>query len=343
MKVAIYNPYLDTLGGGERYTMAFATSLKEAGYSVDVQWADSGISTKLEERFGINLQGINFVKDVRIGDGYDLCFWVSDGSIPLLHARKNILHFQVPFKGVNGKTLFNRMKLARVDKVICNSRFTKKIVDEEYGFAQKSIVIPPPVDTKKFRPKRKENIIAYIGRFSELKQNKRPDVLVDAFSKFTKVVDKQWMLVLAGGVEIGVSEDYMINLRAKIGDLNVKVVESPSFEQILEIVGRARFFWSASGYGVDEEKEPERVEHFGITVVEAMAAGTIPLVYGAGGQKSIVEDGVSGFLWKKKSELVAKTLDLIKSGELIKISKSAQERAKNFSYEKFVEKVLANL
>ena len=91
MKAAIYNPYLDTLGGGERYTMAFAKVLSDAGYKVDVQWKSSKIRDKLEKRFGFELGSINFVHDIKRGDGYDICFWLSDGSIPQLKARKNFL------------------------------------------------------------------------------------------------------------------------------------------------------------------------------------------------------------------------------------------------------------
>ena len=40
MRAAIYNPYLDTLGGGERYVMAVATALANLNYIVDVEWSD---------------------------------------------------------------------------------------------------------------------------------------------------------------------------------------------------------------------------------------------------------------------------------------------------------------
>jgi hypothetical protein len=105
MKAAIYNPYLDTLGGGERYTLSFANVLAKSGYTVDLEWKDPEIINKLEARFGMDLGNINIISDVKKGEGYDLCFWVSDGSIPLMHARRNILHFQVPFHGVGGKTI----------------------------------------------------------------------------------------------------------------------------------------------------------------------------------------------------------------------------------------------
>src|SRR3990172_5524638 len=193
MHAAIYNPYLDTLGGGERYTISFAKVLSDVGYDVDVEWKNPKIKNKLEERFGIKLQGINFINDIKRGDGYDICFWLSDGSIPLLRARKNFLHFQFPFKDTNGKSLLNRMKLVRINRVICNSKFTKSFVDKEYGID--SLVIYPSARTEKIKPKRKENIILFVGRFSRLTQLKRQDVLIEVFKKFVKRGYEDWKLI----------------------------------------------------------------------------------------------------------------------------------------------------
>src|SRR3989344_233683 len=139
MKAAIYNPYLDTLGGGERYTVGVIQSFIAKGYKVYVEWQDKAIIEKLEKRFGVSLNGTSVVDNIERGDGYDLCFWISDGSIPTLKARKNILHFQVPFHHTGGNNLLNKMKLFRVDKIVCNSQFTKKFIDREYGV--ESIVI----------------------------------------------------------------------------------------------------------------------------------------------------------------------------------------------------------
>jgi len=338
MKAAIVNPYLDTLGGGERYTMAVAMALSKVGYKVDVEWGDEAIRGKLEDRFGIKLQGINFVKDVCRGDGYEVCFWVSDGSIPTLRARKNLLHFQVPFKGVHGKNLMNKMKLFRVTKVICNSEFTKKVVDREYGFSEKSIVIYPPVDVLKFRPrKKKENIILYVGRFSTLKQSKRQDILIKVFRKMNLI---DWKLVLAGGVEVG-ADVYLRKLKRIAKGKNVQIIESPDFEDLRDLYAQAKIFWSASGYGVDEEREPMKVEHLGITPIEAMSAGVVPLIFAAGGHKETVQNGVNGFLWKKKSGLLSKTRSLINDPKLRnRIARAAKAESKKYSYERFEKEII---
>jgi len=151
MKAAIVNPYLDTLGGGERYTLSFAKVLLKLGYEVDIEWkmdlktGEGGdvstfpkkiqypLSLELfKKRFGIDLKGARFVESVKRGDGYDVCFWVSDGSVPTLLARRNFLHFQIPFTNVGGNTLINKIKFFRINKVICNSEFTKSFIDREY-------------------------------------------------------------------------------------------------------------------------------------------------------------------------------------------------------------------
>lgn len=333
MKCAIYNPYLDTLGGGERYTMAVATTLFEAGYEVDVQWKTPKIKEKLENRFGIVLDGVSFVPDVRRGDGYDVCFWVSDGSIPTLKARKNLLHFQVPFHDVKGGTLLNRMKLYRINKVICNSNFTKKFIDAEYRV--KSVVIYPPVDVEKIKPKRKKNIILNVGRFSQLAQAKRHDILIDAFKKLYTGGIQDWELILAGGIEVGAAK-YLERLLKKAKGFPIKFITSPTFKEITNLYGKAKIFWSAAGFGVNESKEPERVEHFGISVVEAMAAKAVPIVFSAGGHKEIIEEGEGGYLWENIRALLKFTRLLVGNKRLLhSLSLKAASDGRKFGYDRF--------
>ncbi len=335
MKAAIVNPYLDTLGGGERYTAMVAKTLLESGYKVNIEWSDPGIIKKLEERFGLDLKGLSIVKDVERGESYDICFWVSDGSIPALKARKNVLHFQVPFHGVGGTSLMNKFKLARVNKVVCNSYFTKNVIDSEYGV--ESVVVYPPVATDKITPKRKQNIILSVGRFSQLKQAKRQDVLVRSFKSLYDQGFKEWRLILAGGVEVGVG-NFLKELKKEAKGYPIEIVESASFEKLLQLYGKAKIFWSAAGFGVNEEKNPEAVEHFGITVVEAMAAGAVPVVFRAGGHKEIVSKGETGFLWSEEKSLINYTKKLVEEkGLLTEMSKRSQKSSLVYEQRRFVK------
>jgi glycosyltransferase involved in cell wall biosynthesis len=338
MRAAIYNPYLDTLGGGERYTMTFAKALADQGIGVDVEWKSKEIKNKLQDRFGIDLQNINFIKDTNRGDGYDICFWVSDGSIPTMRARKNYIHFQFPFTNVNGKSLLNKMKLIRVNKIICNSYFTKKFIDNEYGV--ESDVIYPPVDVHVFKSGKKENIFLYIGRFSRLTQEKRQDVLIDVFKNIYDSVAGDWKLILAGGAEVGAG-NYLKELNKSSVGYPIKIVESPDFKSLKELYGSAKIFISAAGFGIDENKYPQKAEHFGITVVEAMAAGVVPIVYKAGGHREIISDGENGLMWSSVEELTEIISKVLKDNRFVnKLAKKAKSDSLIYENERFEAQVL---
>jgi len=337
MRAAIYNPYWDTLGGGERYTASFTEVLVESGHTVDIEWKEEGLLKALNSRFGIKLDNTKIVKDIKKGEGYDICFWVSDGSIPLLHSRKNFIHFQVPFNNINGKSLLNKMKLFRVNKVITNSEFTKNIIDREFGI--KSFVIYPPVDVFKIKAKRKENIILSVGRFSQLLQSKHQDILVDAFAKLCKEGLRDWKLILAGGKDVG-ADEVLEKLKLKAGNYPIEIFESVDYKTIVNLYGISKIFWSASGYGENEVKDPEKVEHFGITLVESMAGGCVPLAFNAGGHKEIIKDGESGYLWKEKKGLLSVTRKLIGNNKLLKsVSKNSKLNSNKFNYDVFRKKI----
>ncbi|OGM30072.1 hypothetical protein A2630_02455 [Candidatus Woesebacteria bacterium RIFCSPHIGHO2_01_FULL_44_10] len=341
MRAGIYNPYLDTLGGGERYTLAVAATLVSVGYDVDLESKDPQILAKLAQRFGVDTRGMRVVESINRGSGYEVCFWLSDGSIPRLMARNNILHFQRPFWNVDGKSLLNRMKFFRINSVVVNSKFTKKWIDRE--FPKESIVIYPPVDVAAFRPKKKENIILYVGRFSRLEQSKRQDILIESFKKLYDRGLKEWKLVLAGGVEVGVG-DWLSQLKESAKTYPIKIMESPDFGELKQLYGKTKIFWSAAGFGVDENRQPNKVEHFGISVVEAMAAGAVPIAYAAGGHKEIIEDGKNGYLWTKESDFRGFTRKLANDPKLMKqLARQAQSDAQKYGYERFKKEFFALL
>lgn len=338
MKAAIYSPYLNTLGGGERYVISFAKVLADNGWNVELQSEDLEIVDKLQKRFGLKLDNIKIVSDVNRGSGYDLCFWLSDGSVPALLSRKNILHFQRPFFKVEGKNLISRMKFFRINNVVVNSEFTKKWIDKEYPAT--SLVLYPPVDVSKFKSKKKEKIILSVGRFSQLEQSKRQDFLVDAFKNLYDSGERNWKLLLAGGSEVGV-DDYVVKLKKQSDGYPIQIIENPSFNEIKDLYAKASIFWSASGWGSDEKKEPNKFEHFGMAVVEAMAAGCLPIIFNGGGHKEIIQNETNGFLWDTKTELIKYTTSVINDQQKYKVLISAAKKdSQKFSYENFSKSVL---
>jgi len=113
-----------------------------------------------------------------------------------------------------------------------------------------------------------------------------------------------------------------------------------SYEILRKYYGESKIYWHATGFGEDEIKHPERMEHFGIVVVEAMAAGCVPVVINQGGIPEIVTDKINGFLWKTKDQLKETSLQLIKSENLRqKLASQAIEDSRKFSKKVFCQKI----
>lgn len=338
MRAAIFDPYIDTIGGGERYVFTFAHSLLKNGWEVDVEWKDEKIIEQIDRRLNIGLDGIKVVENVHTGTGYDLIFWLSDGSIPALWSKNNILHIQTPFKNVGGKSLLNRLKMRKINKVICNSEFTKGFVDKEYGV--NSYVVYPPVSINEFKESKKENRIIFVGRFSRLQQEKRQDVLIQTFKELCDAGLKGWKLTLIGGSDIGGTE-YIGTLKELGLGYPIEIFENLPFQEVAKYYGKSKIFWSAVGFDVDEQKHPEKVEHFGISLVEAMSAGCVPIVLNKGGYREILDDSKDGYLWSSKEELKVATIRLIKDERRRKeIAENAKAKSVKFSQDRFEKQML---
>lgn len=346
MRIALYDPYLDTIGGGERYVATIAEYLSK-NHKVDLLWDDPGIKEKIEKTFNLDLERVNIVpnlfsqfsliKRLLLLKNYDRLFFTSDGSIPFVDSKKNFLHFQFPTPWIKNQTIKEYIKLRNFSSVICNSHFTKTHIDKTFSI--QSTVIYPPVDIRKFKPLTKEKIILSVARFTTTLHSKKQEMLVKTFKKLFDQGVRDWQFILAGGVSVE-EKQLVEKLEQEIGNYPIKIISNVSFENLITLYGKASLFWHAAGFGIDEEKEPEKVEHFGITTVEAMSAGCVPVVIKRGGQKEIIEEGSSGFFFESEEELIAKTRKLIEDKNIfLKASQGARERSKFFSKENFCKRI----
>ena len=126
MKAAIYSPYLDTYGGGEKYMMTIAEVLSQNNFNVDVvldkHLEDIGVEylqNKLANRFALNLDQVKFIRGpfwkgsnlfsrFLFLKKYDVLFYLTDGSIFIPSAKKNILHIQSPLQGQPAKNIWGK-------------------------------------------------------------------------------------------------------------------------------------------------------------------------------------------------------------------------------------------
>lgn len=352
MKIAIYSPYLDTASGGEKYMLTIAEVLAK-GNQVDVL-LDTHLSRmkaellkqRNEERHGLDLSNVNFV-EAPLGAGssvserfkflkqYDWLFVNSDGSLFYSSAKNSVLHFQLPLSQIASSGVGGWVKLKSWKLAIYNSEFTKGYIDQLIKI--KGQVVYPPVSVEEFVPLKKDKKILNVGRFALYGNPKKQDLMIEVFRELVKDGLKDWSLHLAGGIMDG-NEKLLDDLKDLAKGLPVYFYPNIGLGDLEKLYGQSTIYWHAMGFG---ETDPKKFEHFGISTVEAMAAGCVPIVINKGGQTEIVEEGVSGLLWDSVEQWKEHTLKVIENQELRQdLALGAQARAKNFSKLQFAKQIL---
>jgi glycosyltransferase involved in cell wall biosynthesis len=214
------------------------------------------------------------------------------------------------------------------------SEFTRAWTTRRWGID--SQIVYPPVDTDCGIPD-KANLILSAGRFATTGHSKRQREMVEAFAQMHRTGLQDWEYLCVGGLsDLPADRTYFESVRKEAVGCPAKVLANVERARLLAFRQRAKIFWHASGYGVDDQ-HPEFMEHFGIATVEAMAAGCVPVVVNGGGQSEIVTHGVNGFLWNTLDELKHYTVRVMRDERLrAQMSEAARCRALCFSRESFI-------
>ena len=214
------------------------------------------------------------------------------------------------------------------DSVTANSEFTTEWIKRMWGRHPETIY---SVGDDMGPPAKKEKIILNVGRFVINERealHKRQDILLNAFRGMTDVHRAGWQMHLVGGVASDpVSRAVVARFTQASAGLPIYFHFDADFERLRDLYRRASIYWHATGYGFSPDEYPEMQEHFGLTTIEAMSAGAVPVVIKSGGQCEIVTHGVNGLLWHELDELDRETRRLIHDPEL-RESMSVQARAR---------------
>lgn len=194
------------------------------------------------------------------------------------HAYQNRLQFGLlnPLIRMHMPGLTKRMRewdyvaAQRVDAFIANSNTTKARIKKYYG--RDAIVIPPPVDTEKFKPTTFSS-----GDFdlvvSRLVPYKRIDLVVEAYNAL-----KLPLVIIGTGPELN-------RLRALNQNPHTK------FLGLVTEAEKIRYYQTCRAFIFPTEEDA------GITPVEAMAAGKPVIAYGKGGALDTVIPGKTGLFF----------------------------------------------
>lgn len=352
MKIGLYSPFLaDNIGGGERYLLMVAECLLPNN-QVDLILSKipKGLKEKMSRNFNLKLDNLNLVvgpfgvkstsaERSRFTRNYDAFYYMTDGSFFISKAKRNIVHFMIPFNCPPG--LIQRIKLNFWPVKVAISDFAKKSLERIWKI-KINYVHGAVVDTKAFSVLLKKNIILHVGRFFSVKGNKhckKQDFLVKTFKKMCDQGLSGWQLILNGPVDKGQDNfDYLNQVKKLSKGYPIVIHNQSSFKQLQQYYGQAKIYWHATGFGIDEKMNPQSVEHLGLSTIEAMSAGAVPIVINKGGQPEIVTHAVSGLLWSTQGELIKQTQAVIKSQSLWKkLSRQSILRSREFSKENFCQ------
>jgi glycosyltransferase involved in cell wall biosynthesis len=347
-RIALFDPYLDALGGGEKYLLRFGEVIAGA-LSVPVTLLvhrdhnRPDLLERLRRYYGLRLAGFsvrqigpsraNLLSHLRLvweTRRYDLLVYLCNGVPKPSLARRSVAAAQFPFLPRTAAELapWQRWSLSRYE-IVVNSRFTERWVERRWG--RRATVVPPPasLDPPPGEAPARAPIIVNVGRFFRKEHSKKQREMVEAFARLRAGGLAGWELHLAGTVpEAGL--EYFEEIRS-LGAPGVVLHPNAPLEEIVSLYQRASLYWHATGAGVDEEMFPEHMEHFGMTTVEAMAFGCVPVVIGKGGQAEIVRDGECGYLCRDLDEMQARTRRLIGEPALLaSMSAAARRRSHDF-------------
>ena len=207
---------------------------------------------------------------------------------------------------------YDFLSAQRVDAFATNSENTRARIKKFYRKDAK--VIFPPVNVATFSPKEKVEKEDYFLTGGRLVGAKHFDLIIKAAEK----LDVPLKIYGSGPLE------------AELRDLaggNVEFLGRVSDEKLVELYQRARAFVVAA-----------EDEDFGITPVEAMAAGTPVVAYAGGGYKETVVEGKTGVFFKSlKVGAVARAIDKVLSSKFKVLNLTQQ--AEKFSEERFKKQI----
>ncbi|AFH42628.1 glycosyltransferase family 4 protein [Fervidicoccus fontis] len=369
MKIAVIHDSLNNGGGAERLAVYMAKTLSESGYDVylvtmektnwlrlrgimgdDVESYFKGeviipylkLPLSLYDRFNAWLIRDIVAFSLKVRSRYDLTIVTKQYGIPIL-ADIAYIHFPDFYPGVESlyyperyvKNTFLRIysmpyrlilkALLELYKVIdyrplilTNSSFSKAVI--ERWLRTPAIVLYPPVNVEKYLKyssnKQRDNLVVSIGRIERAKG-----------LHVIPYVAKETSGIKYAIVGLVSDHKYLAEINELIKKLNVedkvKILNNLNEDKKLKILSRAKVYF-----------HPMKYEHFGISIIEAMAAGLVPVVNRMSGSWSdIIKFGKYGLGCDGQDDCANMITYAVNKYD--QLSKIATMRVRYFNYERF--------
>jgi glycosyltransferase involved in cell wall biosynthesis len=193
-------------------------------------------------------------------------------------------------EGKNGKDKYFRMvehsymELMTHSTIITNSEFSRSSIFEFFNGGTKEVhVIRPPVDVELFRSSvlfsshKREDIILVVSRINKRKE-------IENAIKLAKLLKQHNIgdgMRIIGNIDYAHDSDYFLSLHKMVKDFDldeyVTIETNLSFNNLISAMRKAKTYF-----------HPMVGEHFGMSIVESMSAGLVPIVPDIGGPTEYV-------------------------------------------------------
>jgi len=375
MRVAIFHALFSELGGGEVLTLKLGKVLNELGFNVDfytfelnpelrkvlgdvpgnlrilkkpiiVKIIESLCSDRLVRLRRLLLYDYLAKNLDKIISNYDLAIETQSNipynvDISYIHFPALIDYTLWGFKDLKEfytlrhiynclvKNLCHKLcKLGKPKLILTNSSWTARWIIKAYGNTTPIKVLHPAVDVEYFskvvHKYPRENFIVTVSRFTP---EKSLNSIVDLAKRLPNY--KFIMVGSTSKYSMHVIKDIITRAR-RLEVKNLRIYVNVSRDELRDLLGRAKYYL-----------HPPFPEHFGISVVEAMAAGCVPVVYKDGGAWYDIVSKVSNILGYETINEVPNIIKHLEENPSLYISLKNEsiKNAKAFNYEKFKEKL----
>ena len=357
MKIGFFSPTINKIGGGELVTLNMIRALKKKDHKVVIYSSNKINQSSIQNFLG---EKINYYEEIIIGpnclDPYSLeniypnllksfifkhkCDFLIDTFSDAVFPWSNAVYFQknerakrlpknmkglffIPYKAYLNN--FKNQKRAENVTLMACSQFAARSIQRSSG--QKVNVLYPPVsDFFKLKSggNMKSDMVATVSRISS---DKRPE----SIASIAKLSQRDLSFVIIGSCrsvnELTVLRKLKDDIRQLGIEKKVKLLINVSKEKQREILQKAKIYLHPH----------VPYEGFGISVVEAMSAGCVPIVPDTGGLKEIVPKRLRYSNVNEAAFLVEKTLDNWSSSQAIESKNSAEK----FNQDRFCEEFIS--
>ncbi len=349
-RVAVYFPYELIPGGGEKFALSIVEQLAGAAEVYLVFEFEESVLRVISVLEDLGFPGLAFhavtLKQAIAMPAFDMFFLIGNELFPVRKAlgKRNYFICQFPFP-VPHEFLSQQHALEYYKDyetyIVYSTYVRNRVLDRLHMWGVTALVqvLSPTTDLVGV-VEDKSNHITGVGRFFTGGHNKRHDVMIEVLRRIVDVAPElQAKLHLAGALHNGPEHrEHLKRLRERAEGLPVSFdldVLRPDLEALYRVT---KVYLHCGGWDVDVTAHPEAAEHFGITVLEAMSAGCIPVVYATGGPAEIVKHGVNGFLVVGVHEMAEWTIKILRGWEtaaMQSVRAAAYETAKKYDKSAF--------